>query len=227
MGTWLAVFDNNNDVCASISHRPDLKPLLSLLQEEGNPLFAAAESVMIELDLDESVVEEIYRLKAKYNTRVYAAVSNINIALERRAFLQQTDCFVCNRQEAGILFSRDFETEDPEHLAGLLSECVKDGNIPAIVVTLGADGAVWADLDGRSGVCAAQQVPVADTTGAGDGFIGSFLWKLRSVGIGKENLGECPLAVIKECLDFANRFCAISVQRKGAIPSYPELNEVK
>ena len=36
MGTWLAVFDNNNDVCASISHRPDLKPLLSLLQEEGN-----------------------------------------------------------------------------------------------------------------------------------------------------------------------------------------------
>ena len=105
MGTWLAVFDNNNDVCASISHRPDLRPLLNLLQEEGNPLFAAAESVMIELDLDESVVEEIYRLKAKYNTRVYAAVSNINIALERRAFLQQTDCFVCNRQEAGVLFS--------------------------------------------------------------------------------------------------------------------------
>ena len=35
MGTWLAVFDNNNDVCASISHRPDLMPLLTLLQDRG------------------------------------------------------------------------------------------------------------------------------------------------------------------------------------------------
>ena len=65
MGTWLAVFDNNNDVCASISHRPDLRPLLTLLQEEGNPLFEKAESVLLELDLEESVVEEIYRLKKK------------------------------------------------------------------------------------------------------------------------------------------------------------------
>ena len=73
---------------------------------------------------------------------------------------------------------------------------------------------------------ASTKVTAVDTTGAGDGFIGSFLWKLRSLGIGKENLGECPLAVIKECLDFANRFCAVSVQRKGAIPSYPDLKEM-
>ena len=36
--------------------------------------------------------------------------------------------------------------------------------------TLGADGAVWAEKDGASGVCPPQQVPVADTTGAGDAF---------------------------------------------------------
>ncbi len=170
MGTWLAVFDNNNDVCASISHRPDLKPLLNLLQEDGNPLFAAADSVLLELDLEESVVEEIYRLKEKHHTRIYAAVSNINIALERRAFLHQTDCFICNRQEAEVLFSVEFGNETPDRLALKLSELVTDAEIPAMVVTLGADGAVWADLDGRSGVCAAQQVPVADTTGAGDAF---------------------------------------------------------
>ncbi len=170
MGTWLAVFDNNNDVCASISHRPDLMPLLPLLQQAGNILFPAADSVLLELDLDEPVVEEIYRLKAKYGTRVYAAVSNINIALERRAFLQQTDCFVCNRQEAGVLFSVDFEGQEPEALARMLSRLVIDAEIPAMVVTLGADGAVWADLNGNFGTCPAQQVPVADTTGAGDAF---------------------------------------------------------
>ena len=192
MGTWLAVFDNNNDVCASISHRPDLKPLLSLLQEEGNPLFAAAESVMIELDLDESVVEEIYRLKAKYNTRVYAAVSNINIALERRAFLQQTDCFVCNRQEAGVLFSVEFGDETPDVLASRLSELVTDAEIPSMFVTLGADGAVWADIHGRYGVCPAQQVPVADTTGAGDAF---FAGVAAGLTYGKGLAEACAIGV--------------------------------
>ena len=192
MGTWLAVFDNNNDVCASISHRPDLSPLLPLLQEEGNPLFAAAESVMIELDLDESVVEEIYRLKAKYNTRVYAAVSNINIALERRAFLQQTDCFVCNRQEAGVLFSVEFGDETPDVLASRLSELITDAEIPAMIVTLGADGAVWADINGRYGVCPAQQVPVADTTGAGDAF---FAGVAAGLTYGKDLAEACAIGV--------------------------------
>ena len=170
MGTWLAVFDNNNDVCASISHRPDLSPLLSLLQADGNSLFAVADSILLELDLDEPLMEEIYRLKCKYSKKIYAAVSNINIALERRAYLHQTDCFVCNRQEAGVLFSAEFSGKDPDMLAMQLSERVVDAKIPSMVVTLGGDGAIWADREGRYGSCAAQQVPVADTTGAGDAF---------------------------------------------------------
>lgn len=40
-----------------------------------------------------------------------------------------------------------------------------------MVVTLGADGAVWADEQGRSGFCPAKKVDVKDTTGAGDAFI--------------------------------------------------------
>ncbi len=170
MGAWLAVFDNCNDVCASISNRPDLMPLLDTLHESGNEIFRSADSVLLELDLEQPLVEEIYRLKSKYGTRVYAAVSNINIALDRREYLRNTDCFVCNRQEAGILFSREFENQGPDSLASLLAGCVEDGNIPAMVVTLGADGAVWADREGRFGVCPPQQVPVADTTGAGDSF---------------------------------------------------------
>ncbi len=192
MGTWLAVFDNNNDVCASISHRPDLNPLLNLLQENGNLLFAEADSVLLELDLEESVVEEIYRLKEKYNTRVYAAVSNINIALERRAFLHQTDCFICNRQEAEVLFSVEFGSKSPDELSRMLSELVTDAEIPAMVVTLGADGAVWADRNGRFGVCAAQQVPVADTTGAGDAF---FAGVTAGLTYGKDLEEACSIGV--------------------------------
>ena len=192
MGTWLAVFDNNNDVCASISHRPDMMPLLKLLQDKGNTIFPAAESVLLELDLDEPVVEELYRLKAKYGTKVYAAVSNINIALDRRAYLQQTDCFVCNRQEAGVLFSVEFSGENPEALARQLSELVTGAEIPAMIVTLGADGAVWADQNGRFGVCPAQQVPVADTTGAGDAF---FAGAAAALTYGKTLEEACAVGV--------------------------------
>ena len=35
MGTWLAVFDNDGDVCAAISKRPDTSPLTRLLEEKG------------------------------------------------------------------------------------------------------------------------------------------------------------------------------------------------
>jgi len=170
MGTWLAVFDNNNDVYASISHRPDMEPLLAVLQQEGNALFAKADSVLVELDMEQPIIEEVYRLKEKHNTRVFAAVSNINIALDRREFLQSTDCLVCNRQEAGILFSCEFSGCDPESLASQLSERVTGARIPSMVVTLGEEGAIWADLGGRYGTCPSQQVPVADTTGAGDAF---------------------------------------------------------
>ena len=102
----------------------------------------------------------------------------------------------------------------------LFAGCVK-----LVILTKGKDGAdCYSALGTVSSV--SPSVVAVDTTGAGDGFIGSFLWKLRSLGIGKESLADCPLSVLKECLDFANRFCAVSVQRKGAIPSYPELGEL-
>ncbi|MBR6987003.1 MAG: GH32 C-terminal domain-containing protein [Clostridiales bacterium] len=99
------------------------------------------------------------------------------------------------------------------------------GNVKLVILTKGKDGAdaYTASVKAAS---AGRAVNAVDTTGAGDGFIGSFLWKLKSSGIGREELSSCPVSILKECLDFANRFSAISVQRKGAIPSYPELKEM-
>ena len=55
----------------------------------------------------------IVRFAKKYNKKVFAAVSNMSIAMERRDFLQQIDCFVCNQQEAGLLFSDDYNHLSP------------------------------------------------------------------------------------------------------------------
>ena len=51
-----------------------------------------------------------------------------------------------------------------------VAACVAAARIPAMVVTLGSIGAVWADQQGRHGVCNALEVQVMDTTGAGDAF---------------------------------------------------------
>ena len=52
MGTWLAVFDNDGDVCASISKRPNLMPIADIMDEKGDEIFANADSIIIEICID-------------------------------------------------------------------------------------------------------------------------------------------------------------------------------
>ena len=170
MGTWLAVFDNDGDVTASISKRPNLKPIYDILLEQGDEIFADADSIIIEIDMDKDIVKQTFRLAQKYNKRVYALVSNMSIAVERRDFLQLTDCFVCNLQEAGMLFSDDYTECTAQQMQQILAEKVQRARIKRMIVTMGAAGAVYAEADGSSGFCPARKVSVKDTTGAGDAF---------------------------------------------------------
>ena len=170
MGTWLAVFDNDGDVCAAISKRPDTTPLTKLLEEKGDEIFADCDGIAVELDLEKATVKQILRYAKKYNKKVYAAISNMSIAMERRAFLQEIDCFVCNQQEAGLLFSNEYDHMAPEEMCRTLAANVHSANIPCMVVTMGGEGAVYARSNGESGVVPAKKVDVIDTTGAGDAF---------------------------------------------------------
>ena len=170
MGTWLAVFDHEGDVVASISKRPDHSPVERILDEQGDEIFKDADSIVIEIDIDKEIVKKTFYYAEKYNKKVYAIVSNMTIAIERRDFLRRTACFVCNQQEAGILFSEDYEQMTAEELAEILPERICSAQIPQMVVTMGGDGAVYADREGNKGIYPALKVDVIDTTGAGDAF---------------------------------------------------------
>ena len=171
MGTWLVIFDHSGDVVASISQRPDLSPIGELLDTRGDEIFRIAHSVVLEIDMDKELVKRIFKLADKYRIPVYGAISNMSIALQRRHIFQSLDCFVCNAQEAGMLFSEDLENMEPEVLAKELYENIKEANIPRMVVTMGGRGAVWADKRGEYGVCPPVRVDVKDTAGAGDAFM--------------------------------------------------------
>ena len=170
MGTWLAVFDSDGNVAGSISKRPNLLPILTMLEEKGDEIFSQADSVVLEVDIDKATVKKVFELAEKYSVKTYAVVSNMSIAIERRDFFQKFDCFICNEQEAGMLFLDDYSEKTPEELRDILSEKVQRAKIPAMVVTMGGKGAVYADLQGNKGICPAKKVQVKDTTGAGDAF---------------------------------------------------------
>lgn len=170
MGTWLAIFDNGGDVAAAISKRPDLHPILSILEEQGDEIISRADSIAFEIDMDKEIVKKVFALAEKYQKPVYAVVSNMSIAVERRDFFRSTHCFVCNQQEAGILFSEDYDGKTPEEMQHILAARIRGAEIPRMVVTMGAQGAVYATTDGEEGWCPAKKVDVKDTTGAGDAF---------------------------------------------------------
>lgn len=170
MGTWLAVFDNNGDLAGSISQRPNMMPLLQLLEEKGDEIISNADSIVLEVDLDKEIVKKVFALAQQYNKKVFSIVSNMNIAAKRRDFVQKFDCFICNQLEAGILFADDYSEKTTDELCAIISEKVVRAQIPSMIVTLGSKGSVYADCHGNKGFCPARNVLVKDTTGAGDAF---------------------------------------------------------
>lgn len=191
MGTWLAVFDNDGDVAASISKRPNLLPIVDILDQQGDEIFANADSIVVEIDLDKEIIKRVFRLAKKHGKKVYAVVGNMSIALERRDFLKSIDCFFCNLQEAGLLFFEDYSDKAPEEMVEIISQKVMAAQIPSMIVTMGGDGAVYADINGNRGFCPARKVEVKDTTGAGDSFCagaaigltyGKSLWESCEIG---------------------------------------------
>ena len=170
LGTWLAVFSHNGDVVASISKRPDLSEISTILKEQGDEIIADADAVTVDIDMESCILKQILDLAEKYHKQVYAVVSNMSIAMERRDLMKRTACLVCNAQEAGLLFSDDYDHLSPQEMCSVLAENVRRANIPCMVVTMGGQGAVYAHANGECGMVPAKKVDVIDTTGAGDAF---------------------------------------------------------
>lgn len=172
LGTWLAIFDNAGDVVSSISKRPDLSGIVEVLQEQGDEIFSQADTILLELDADEPIPQLTFDLAEKHKKEVYALVSNMSIALERPEYLKRISCFICNEQEAGMMFKTDLTMMSIHQIADVMRKGMPKYGLRRLVVTLGPAGAVYADLDSNEfgHVPAHEDVKVVDTTGAGDSF---------------------------------------------------------
>lgn len=170
MGTWLAVFDNGGDVAASISKRPDLSPILDILEEQGDEIFRDADSIALEIDMDKEIVKRVFAFAEKYHKPVFAVVSNMSIAVERRDFLALLRLLCVQPAGGGYSVFRGLRGQNARRAGDCSTHHVQAAALPGIVVTMGEQGAVYATLDGERGWCPAKRVDVKDTTGAGDAF---------------------------------------------------------
>ena len=91
-----------------------------------------------------------------------------------------------------------------------------EGGAGMVVVTLGADGAEAFTKAGRAR-CGAVPGPVADTTGAGDSFIGSLLYQLCRDEVAPAGLAGLGLDRLADYLRFSSHCAALTVARKGAV----------
>lgn len=119
--------------------------------------------------------------------------------------LSQLDLLVCNESEAEFLTSMHVGDIDGAEAAAhaLLSRGPR-----AVILTRGAQGCVVVSAHGSTQV-SAFAVPILDTTGAGDAFIGALAARLAA--------GD-PLVPAAR---YATAGAALSVQCAGAQPAFP------
>ena len=132
-------------------------------------------------------------------------------------FLPQADILKVSDEELEFLTgTTDIEKALPKLFTG---------HVQLVVYTCGSAGA-HAYTRTAHGFSASKPVKAVDTTGAGDGFIGSFLWQLHKNGVDRAALPALQADQLNQWLDFSNRFCGYSVQRYGAIDSYPTIDQL-
>ena len=96
--------------------------------------------------------------------------------------------------------------------------------VKIVAVTLGHKGAYIYGKDGGCVVPGFEATQIGDTNGAGDSFWGGFLYQIIVSGKRLEELTKDDLAKFAR---FGNAVASLCVEKKGAIPAMPTLEQVR
>lgn len=118
--------------------------------------------------------------------------------------------------------------EEVEFLFGLdpvkgTAHILENYGVRLVFVTCGPNGCYFSNGKAMGHVPGLSGLQVVDTTGAGDIFGGSAVWKLLQLGAAPEALTEAQL---REVVRFACTSAGLSATRPGGISSVPEMQEI-
>jgi len=129
--------------------------------------------------------------------------------------LSQADVVKISDEEVEFLFGLGVE-EGAKHI-------LENFGVKLVFVTCGADGCFFQNALAEGRIPSLQGIKVIDTTGAGDIFGGSAVWKLLQYDKAPEALSEAQL---RDIVHFACTSAGLSTTRSGGISSVPEYREV-
>ena len=129
--------------------------------------------------------------------------------------LSQADVVKISDEEVEFLFGMGVE-EGAQHI-------MDHFGVKLVFVTCGADGCFFQNQRAKGKVPSLSNIAVIDTTGAGDIFGGSALWKLLQLDKAPETLTEAEL---RNVVTFACTSAGLSTTRPGGISSVPTYAEV-
>ena len=129
--------------------------------------------------------------------------------------LTKADVVKISDEEVEFLFGLGVE-DGADHI-------LKNYPVKLVFVTCGADGCYFKNAVCSGKVPSLSGIKVVDTTGAGDIFGGSAVWKLLQLGKTPETLTEQEL---RDAVAFACTAAGLSTTRPGGISSIPTYEEV-
>lgn len=129
--------------------------------------------------------------------------------------LRQADVVKISDEEVEFLFGLNPQ-EGAAHI-------LKEFGVKLVFVTCGPDGCFFKNARASGKVPGMSGIRVVDTTGAGDIFGGSAVYRLLETGKAPEALEEAEL---REIVSFACTAAGLSTTKHGGIQSVPELGEV-
>lgn len=130
--------------------------------------------------------------------------------------MEQADVVKLSEEELKFLFGGVPQEQGVQRL-------LEEYGVKLVFLTLGAQGCLSVNRNGSVHVPALGSITPVDTTGAGDIFGGSAVWKLLSMDCAPE---ELTAGQLEEITRFACAAAGLSTTRPGGISSVPELDEV-
>lgn len=129
--------------------------------------------------------------------------------------LSQADVVKISDEEVAFLFGLN-PTDGAQHI-------LENFNVKLVFVTCGPDGCYFQNKTARGMVAGLSDIHVVDTTGAGDIFGGSAVWKLLQLNKSVEELDEAQL---RDVVSFACTSAGLSTTKPGGISSVPDYDTV-
>ncbi len=170
--------------------------------DAATPLLSQVDCIVLQFEIPLDIVSYTVRLARHHRIRTI-----VNPAPAQKIDLStfaDVDYFIPNETEAEAITGLPLRSIDDAracatHMLALGPQ--------AVIITLGAQGALLA-RDGQTDLLPGYEVPVTDTTGAGDAFVGSFASFL------------CEALPEREAIARANLYAALSTMSPGTQKSF-------